>query len=373
MRIAIVGTGGVGAGYGAALAKAGADVTFIARGAHLAAMKRDGLKVQSQRGDIHLVPTQATDNPAEIGKVDFVLFCVKLWDVESAGETIKPLIGPDTAVIPLQNGVDAADRLIPILGENAVMGGVAQISANIIASGVIQQVGTFMRMVFGELDGRSSPRGEAFLALCLKAGFDAKLSDAILTELWMKFILLAANASAVALARQPIGALRDDPDIRPVLLSAYREVMDVGRAYGVALPDNAVETTSAIPTACPRIKSHRWRSTSSAATGWSCPARRQGGRARQEARRADADAQPDVCDAEALRYGQACGLTVARRHVLYIAGQVGSVATTLRRAAMRDITENICRLSRTPRSGNCGRAGSRSDLACTICARRQRA
>ena len=243
MRIAIVGTGGVGAGYGAALAKAGADVTFIARGAHLAAMKANGLKVQSQRGDIHLVPTQATDNPAEIGKVNFVLFCVKLWDVESAGISIKPLIGPDTAVIPLQNGVDAAERLIPILGENAVMGGVAQISANIIAPGVIQQVGTTMRMVFGELDGRSSPRGEKFLALCLKAGFEAKLSDAILTELWMKFILLAANASAVALARQPIGVLRD-PDIRPVLISAYREVMDVGRAHGVALPDNAVETIS---------------------------------------------------------------------------------------------------------------------------------
>jgi 2-dehydropantoate 2-reductase len=243
MRIAIVGTGGVGAGYGAALAKAGADVTFIARGAHLAAMKRDGLKVLSPRGDIHLVPTQATDNPAGIGKVDFVLFCVKLWDVESAGISIKPLIGPDTAVIPLQNGVDAAERLIPILGENAVMGGVAQISAKIVEPGVIQQVGTFMRMVFGELDGRSSPRGEKFLALCLKAGFEAKLSDEILTELWMKFILLAANASAVALARQPIGVLRD-PEIRPVMLSAYREVMDVGRAYGVALPDNAVETIS---------------------------------------------------------------------------------------------------------------------------------
>ena len=123
------------------------------------------------------------------------------------------------------------------------MGGVAQISAKIVEPGVIQQVGTFMRMVFGELDGSASQRGEKFLALCLKAGFDAKLSDAILTELWMKFILLAANASAVALARQPIGVLRD-PDIRPVMMSAYREVMEVGRAYGVTLPDDAVETIS---------------------------------------------------------------------------------------------------------------------------------
>ena len=103
MRIAVVGAGGVGGGFGAALAKAGADVTFIARGAHLAAMKRDGLKVQSPRGDTHLVPTKATDNPAEVGTVDIVLFCVKLWDIESAGEAIKPLVGSGTAVIPLQN------------------------------------------------------------------------------------------------------------------------------------------------------------------------------------------------------------------------------------------------------------------------------
>ena len=131
MRIAVIGAGGVGGGFGAALAKAGADVTFLARGAHLAAMKSQGLKVTGPRGDTHLVPTRATDDPAEIGVVDIVLFCVKLWDVESAGERIKPLIGPDTGVIPLQNGIDAPERLIPILGKKAVMGGVAQISASI--------------------------------------------------------------------------------------------------------------------------------------------------------------------------------------------------------------------------------------------------
>src|SRR5579872_1510558 len=183
MRIAVVGAGGVGGGFGAALAKAGADVTFIARGAHLAAMKSEGLKVQGGRGETHVVPTQATDDPSSIGKVDVVLFCVKLWDLEAAGERIKPLVGPGTAVIPLQNGIDAADRLIPILGREAVMGGVAQISASIIRPGVIQQVGTFMRMIFGELDGRITRRGQDFLALCLKAGFDATLSEQILTEL----------------------------------------------------------------------------------------------------------------------------------------------------------------------------------------------
>src|SRR5450631_875309 len=194
MRIAVVGAGGVGGGFGAALAKAGADVVFIARGAHLAAMKSEGLKVQGGRGETHLVPTRATDDPASIGQVDLVLFCVKLWDVESAGQKIRPLIGPDTAVIPLQNGVDAAERLIPILGPDAVMGGVAQISASIVGPGRIQQVGTFMRMIFGELDCKRRKWAEDFLALCLKAGFDATLSEQILTELWMKFILLAGNA-----------------------------------------------------------------------------------------------------------------------------------------------------------------------------------
>jgi len=241
MRIAVVGAGGVGGGFGAALAKAGADVTFIARGAHLAAMKREGLKVGGGRGETHLVPTHATDNPAEIGPVDIVLFCVKLWDVESAGQLIKPLIGPGTAVIPLQNGIDAAERLIPILGREAVMGGVAQISASITAPGVILQVGTFMRMIFGEFDGKISKRAQDFLALCLKAGFEATLSEQILTELWMKFILLAANASITAATRLPLGRLRDDPDLRAIFLAAWQEAIAVGRARGVALPADAIE------------------------------------------------------------------------------------------------------------------------------------
>jgi 2-dehydropantoate 2-reductase len=241
MRIAVVGAGGVGGGFGAALAKAAADVSFIARGAHLAAMKKEGLKVEGGRGETHLVPTRATDDPAEIGKVDIVLFCVKLWDVESVGHQIKPLIGPDTAVIPLQNGIDAAERLVPILGSDAVMGGVAQISASIVAPGVIRQVGTFMRMIFGELDGKRSKRAEDFLALCLKAGFEATLSEEITTELWMKFILLAANASITAATRQPIGNLRDDPDLRAIFAAAWQEAIDVGRARGVALPADAIE------------------------------------------------------------------------------------------------------------------------------------
>ena len=122
MKIAVIGAGGVGGTFGAALAKAGADVWFLARGAHLDAMRTHGLRIVSPRGDTHLVPTQASDDPAAIGPADVVLFCVKLWDVESAGERIRPMVGPGTAVIPLQNGIDASDRLIPILGAGAVHG-----------------------------------------------------------------------------------------------------------------------------------------------------------------------------------------------------------------------------------------------------------
>jgi 2-dehydropantoate 2-reductase len=251
MRIAVVGAGGVGGGFGAALAKAGADVTFIARGAHLAAMKAKGLRIEGGRGETHLMPTEATDDPARVGPVDIVLFCVKLWDVESAGEHIKPLVGADTAVIPLQNGIDAPERLIPILGEGAVMGGVAQISASIVEPGVVRQVGTFMRMLFGEFDGRRSKRCEDLLALCLKAGFDATLSDQILTELWMKFILLATNASVMSVTRQPIGKLRDDPDMRPQFAAAYNEVIAVGHARGVKLPADALDRMLAFNAGAP--------------------------------------------------------------------------------------------------------------------------
>ncbi|HML14072.1 MAG TPA: 2-dehydropantoate 2-reductase [Xanthobacteraceae bacterium] len=235
MRIAVIGAGGVGGAFGAALAKGGSDVTFLARGAHLKAMRERGLKVLGPRGDIHLQPTQATDDPAAIGPVDVVLFCVKLWDVESAGAAIRPIVGASTAVIPLQNGIDASERLIPILGKGAVMGGVAQISATIAEPGVIRQTGTFMRLVFGELDGRPSARGAAFHAACQAAGFDSVNTNEILTALWEKFVLLATNSSVVALTRLPFGKLREDPEVFGLFEKGFAEVARVGRARGVKL------------------------------------------------------------------------------------------------------------------------------------------
>ena len=240
MRIAVIGAGGVGGGFGAALAKAGADVTFVARGAHLAAMRANGLRVTGGRDERHILPTQATDDPSTIGTVDIVLFCVKLWDVETAGHAIRPLIGADTAVIPLQNGIDAADRLVPILGAGAVMGGVAQISAAIAEPGVIRQTGTMQRMIFGELDGRSSTRAERFLAACQGAEFDVDLTTEIRTALWEKFVFLVGISSLTAVTRLPIGKLRNDPDIMWLLEAIQHEVVAVGRADGIRFEDDFV-------------------------------------------------------------------------------------------------------------------------------------
>ncbi len=240
MKIAVIGAGGVGGAFGAAMAKAGADVTFVARGAHLEAMRRNGLRIEGGRGETVISPCKATDYPESIGPVDFVIFCVKLWDVETAGAAIQPLIGPNTAVIPLQNGIDSHERLIPILGAEHVMCGVAQISATIAEPGVVRQTGTFMRLVFGEVAGGLSPRGDAFLALCQAAGFDATHSANILTDLWMKFILLATNSGMTAATRLPFGKLRNDPDIMATFEAAFAEVYAVGKAKGVTLPEGAV-------------------------------------------------------------------------------------------------------------------------------------
>jgi 2-dehydropantoate 2-reductase len=135
MRIALIGTGGIGGPYGASLAKAGADVTFVARGAHLAAIRENGLRIESDRGETHIRPAQATDDVASIGTVDVVLSCVKLWDVQRVAEEIRAMVGPQTAVIPLQNGIDAAERMIPVLGDEAVMGGTAFVTGTIVAPG----------------------------------------------------------------------------------------------------------------------------------------------------------------------------------------------------------------------------------------------
>jgi 2-dehydropantoate 2-reductase len=243
MRVAIIGAGGIGAIYGAALAKAGADVVFVARGAHLAAMRENGLQIEGDRGETLIRPVQATDDVASIGVVDYVLFAVKLWDVESAARQIRLILGPETPVIPLQNGIDAAERLATILGRDAVMGGTALVTGSIASPGVIRQTGTYQRITFGELDGSNSERGQRLRDLCGSAGFEGEFSPDVRVPIWEKFILLVPLANLNALTRAPLGRWRSDPDLLALFETALRETVAVGRAEGVHLaPDSADRT-----------------------------------------------------------------------------------------------------------------------------------
>jgi 2-dehydropantoate 2-reductase len=245
VRIAVIGTGGIGGPYGASLAKTGADVTFVARGAHLAAMRENGLRIEGDRGELLIRPAQATDDIASIGTVDIVLSCVKLWDVDGVAEQIRSIVGPLTAVIPLQNGVDAAQRMIRVLGEAPVMGGMAFVTGTIIAPGVVRQTGSYQQMTFGELDGGVSERGQRLRDFCAAAGFEGVLSPDIMVPIWEKFILLVPLSGLNALTRQPLGKWREDPDLLALYEAALSETVAVGRAEGIRLPSDIVDKTLA--------------------------------------------------------------------------------------------------------------------------------
>jgi len=241
MRIAVMGAGGVGGYFGARLALAGSAVTFIARGAHLAAMRADGLRVQSAGGDMHVAAPKVTDDPAAVGPVDIVLFGVKLWDTDAAARAIRPLVGPDTGVVSFQNGVQKDELLAAILGDSAVVGGVSYIAASIAAPGVIRHVGAMQRLIFGERDGRASTRVDTFAAACRDAGINAEASADIRRAQWEKFVFLVGMSASTATIRLPIGPIRAEPCTRALLLKAMREVVAVGQAEGVPLPDDFAE------------------------------------------------------------------------------------------------------------------------------------
>jgi 2-dehydropantoate 2-reductase len=241
MKIAVMGAGGVGGLIGARLGHVGCDVSFVARGAHLAAMRSHGLKLESGVGDVHLPKPRVTDDPATLGQVDLVILAVKMRDTESAARAIAPLIGPDTGVISLQNGVVKDDILRPIIGAKALMGGVAYMGTAISRPGVIEHTGTVQRVVFGEYDGRRSKRAETLLEWCRKAGLDAAISDDIRRTLWEKFAFLVGMAAVTATMRLPIGPIRSHPLTRQFYLEAMAEAAAVGRAHGVKLPEDFAE------------------------------------------------------------------------------------------------------------------------------------
>lgn len=240
MRIAVMGTGGVGGYFGAKLAKAGNDVAFVARGAHLDAMRRQGLRIQSASGDIELRDVVATDDPSSLAPVDVVMFCVKLWDVETAAARIAPLLGARGVVIPFQNGIDSPEMLRRVLGEERVLGGVAYIAATIAAPGIVAQTGSMAKLRVGAFGDASDCRDRArdFVRACTDAGIDAELAPDIRRALWEKFVFLTALSGVTALSRQPVGGIRGDPDLRGAFAASMHETVALARARNVALPDD---------------------------------------------------------------------------------------------------------------------------------------
>jgi 2-dehydropantoate 2-reductase len=239
MKIAVMGSGGVGGFYGGRLAHAGYDVSFIARGAHLAAMKEHGLLIENEpQGNIHVPRVTVTDDPATIGVADIVLIAVKLWDTEAAARAVTPLVGPKTAVVSLQNGVIKDDILRRAFGEAAVMGGVGYVAANISRPGVIRQTGTMQRCILGEYDGRRSARVEELHEALLRAGIKAEISDDIRRTTWEKYVFLVGLSGSTTTMRSTIGPIRENPRTRAFLFDLMKETVAVGRAHGVNLPED---------------------------------------------------------------------------------------------------------------------------------------
>lgn len=241
MRIAVMGSGGVGGYFGARLAAAGHDVTFVARGAHLAAIRAAGLQVKSARGDIHLPHPQVTDAPESLSPVDVVLFAVKLWDTEDAARQVAPLVREGGVIIPFQNGVESMARIGAVVGADRVLGGTAHIAAAIGAPGVIVHIGTMARLRFGAAAGEAPATVRRLAEAFQEVGVDAEVVADITRALWEKFAFLAAFSGMTAATRQAIGVVRADADMRGVFVAAMREAWAVGRARGVALADDYVE------------------------------------------------------------------------------------------------------------------------------------
>lgn len=241
MRIAVIGAGGVGGYYGGLLARSGEDVTFIARGEHLKAIQANGLRIDSDTYDSFTIhPAQATDNPASVGPVDCVIIATKAHHLEQAAETARPLLGSDTAILPLQNGMDASERLMAVMGEGAVLGGVTWILSHIASPGMIEQEGTNRRIALGELDGRITPRAQAIADALKRAGVDVDLSTEINKTRWVKFIVLAAFSGVASVTRSTRGEIYAEPRARQMLEDAMREIEMLARASAVDIDTEMV-------------------------------------------------------------------------------------------------------------------------------------
>ncbi|UCC31139.1 MAG: 2-dehydropantoate 2-reductase [Phycisphaerales bacterium] len=245
MRVAVFGVGAVGGYFGGRLARRGNAVIFIARGETLRALRRDGLRVDSPNGDIHLPEVEATDAIEKVGAVDAVLVTVKAWQVPEAAEAIRPLVTPRTAILPLQNGVEAADQLAEVHGRQQVLAGTCGIVAMKVAPGHVKHVGVDPFIALGHLDNHSSEQATALLETLLQAGIGAHIPDDIHTSIWKKFLFIAPVSGVGAVARAPLGVVRSVPETRELIVEAMREVSALAAAKEITLPADAVEKATA--------------------------------------------------------------------------------------------------------------------------------
>jgi 2-dehydropantoate 2-reductase len=243
MKIAMMGAGGVGGFFGGLLARDGCEVGFVARGAHLAALRMHGLTIENESsGDILIPGVRATDDPATLGEVDIVILSVKLWDTEEAARAIRPLVGPRTGILSLQNGVTKDDILRREYGTAAVMGGVCYLATHIARPGVIHQTGTMQRLILGDYGSGPSARTDALFQALRHAGIQAELSPDIAKAIWEKFVFLVGLSATTTTMRASIGPIRANAETRAFLLAVMREAVAVGRAQGIALPDDYAES-----------------------------------------------------------------------------------------------------------------------------------
>ena len=255
MRILVMGTGGVGGYYGGLLAAQGNDVTFIARGAHLYAIRNEGLKVKSIHGDFTVSPANATDDPANVGPVDLILFSVKTYNTDEAARAIVPAVGPQTTVLSLQNGIDAAERIGKAVGWEHLIGGATWLSSAVEAPGVIKQISQFRRVVLGELGGGMSERIDSIREVLNNIGITVEASENIQKILWTKFVFIAAVSSLGSLTRLPMGDYRSVPETRRLLTGIMQEVEALAREQGVTLDlDVAQKSMDFIDNSAPHIK-----------------------------------------------------------------------------------------------------------------------
>ena len=240
MRITIFGTGGVGGFYGGRLARAGEEVTFVARGEHLRAIQTDGLRVDSTGGDFLIFPARATDDVSKVGETDLVIIGVKAWQVPEAARAIKPLVGPGTTVLPLQNGVDAVPQLVAELGSENVIGGLCRIVSYVVGPGHIRHAGFTPSIVIGELDNRRTERITRIEDLFKRAGLEITVARDIQVALWTKFLFIASFSGVGAMANAPAGVIRSDPKWRTHILKAMEEIYALAHARGINLPADSV-------------------------------------------------------------------------------------------------------------------------------------